>query len=816
METLWLDLKYGARRLVKDRSVTLIAVLMLGLGIGANTSVFSVINALVLRPLPVERQEELVAVYSSDESGDDYGTSGYPDFRDWSEQNAVFTGLAAFGEIPLGLSTGGETERATGQIVTGNYFDLLGIRMQRGRAFLPEEDKTPGSHPVVVVSDSFWRESFGADPDAVGKTLTLNGYTYTIVGVAPPEFRGVELGARPKVWVPMMMAAVARPRDFDLLTERGARWMTVVGRLKPGVALGQADAAMDGIARRLSAAYPDTNGGYLGVRIFPLRQAYLWPGDQDAVLGFVAILLGVVGLVLLIACANVANLLLSKAAARRREMGVRLALGASRARLVRQLLVESVLLSLLAAATGLVLSLWSSDAMMALRPPDLARYDLDVGLDRRVFLFALSVSVLTGVLFGLAPAFSASRGDLVAALKDDAGARGYRRSLLRSGLVVAQVSLSLVLLVGAGLFLASLHNAQAIDVGLDPDHLLLGSIDLRLNQYTAERGTRLYQDLLERARALPGVEAATLAKITPLGLGFSRSSVYAEGRAPVEGEENELDMNQVGPGYFRALRMPLLRGREFTDDDRAGAPKVAVVNDVMAERLWPGQDPIGKRITMEQKPAGTDYWTVVGVVRHGKHRTLDETPRPVYYLPLWQEYSGTATLHLRAGGDALALAAPVRALVQSLDASLPLFHVRTMRQHLGTAYFMARTTAIVLGSFGGLALLLASVGLYGVMSYSVARRVREMGIRMALGARRRDVLGLVIREGMTLTGLALGLLGALAATRLVSHLLYGIAPIDPPTFAGVAAILLGVALVACYVPGRRAARVEPMIALRAE
>jgi predicted permease len=817
METLWQDVRYGARRLLKDRSVTLIAVLVLGLGIGANTSVFSVVNALVLRPLPVEKQDELVAIYSSDDSGR-YGTSCYPDFRDWIEQNTVFTGLAASGDIPLALSTGGETERVIGQIVSGNYFDLLGVAMQRGRAFLPEEDRTPGTHPVAIVSDALWRERFAADPALPGKTLKLNGHVMTVVGIAPPGFRGLEIGPSPRVWVPMMMAAQMRPRAFSLLEHRGARWMNVLGRLKPGVSMGQADAAMDPIAKRLSAAHPDTNGGYPSVRLVPLRQAALWPEDRGDVLGFVAILFGVVGLVLLIACANVANLLLSRAAARRKEIGIRLALGASRARLVRQLLVESVVLSLCAAVAGVLFSLWSTDALLALRPPDFANMDVDLGLDGRVFGFTLAAGLLTGLLFGLAPAWTASAGDLVSSLKDDAAARGYRKSWLRGGLVVAQVSLSLVLLVGAGLFLTSLLNAQAIDVGLDPDRLLLGSLDLRLNQYTPERGTALYQDLLARVRALPGVEEASLAQITPLGLGFSRTSVYAEGRTPAPDEETELDVNQIGPGYFRTLRMPVLRGREFTDEDRMGAPKVAVVNDAMAERLWPGQDPLGKRLTLEAKPKEADFWTVVGVVRHGKHRSLEEAPRPVFYLPIWQEFSGTVTLHVRTLGEPLPVVAPLRRIVQSLDANLPVFNVRTMRQHLGTAYFVPRTTATVLGLFGGLALLLASVGLYGVMSYSVARRAREMGIRMALGARRRDVLSLVIREGMALTvlGLVVGIGGALAATRFVAHLLHGIGTLDAPTFAGVSALLLLVALLACYVPGRRAARVSPLLALRAE
>jgi predicted permease len=818
METLWQDAKYGARMLLKNRSVTLIAVLTLGLGIGANTAIFSVVNALALRPLPVEKQDELVVIYSSDAGGADYGTSCYPDFLDWRDQNTVFTGLAAFGEIPLALSVGGDTERAVGQIVTGNYFDLLGVAMQRGRAFLPEEDRTPGTHPVAVVSDALWRERYGADPGLPGRTILVNGYPYTVIGIAPPGFRGTELGIAPQVFVPMMMAVQARPRDFDLLKHRGARWMTVIGRLKPGVTLTQADAAMDPIAKHLSAVHPDFNGGYQGVRIFPIRQTYLWPSERDSVLSFVAILFGVVGLVLVIACANVANLLLSRAAARRKEIAVRLALGASRGRLVRQLLVESMLLALLAGGAGLLVALWSGDALLALRPPGFARMDVDLALDLRVFGFAFALSLLTGVLFGLAPAWAASRAELGPVLKDESGTHGYRKSLLRSGLVVAQVSLSLVLLIGAGLFVASLVHARAIDLGLEPRNLLLGSVDLRLNHYTPERGTQLYRELLERVRAIPGVDGASLAEIVPLGMGFARMTVNAEGRTPAPDEATEIDVNQVAPGYFRVMRTPVLRGREFTDDDRQGAPRVVIVNDVLAERFWPGQDALGKRL-IDPDPAGAGgFLTVVGVVKHGKHRSLGEPARPLFHLPLWQSFSGTVTLHVRTIGEPRAVVGPVRRIVQSLDPHLPVFNVRTMGEHLGTAYFVARTTAAMLSLFGGLALLLASVGLYGVMSYAVSQRAREVGIRMALGARRRDILHLMIREGMTLTviGVVLGLAGALATTRLLAHLLHGIGPLDAPTFAGVSVLLALVALAACWIPARRAAGVDPMVALRYE
>ncbi len=813
MSTLMQDAKYALRTLAKSPAFAVTVVLILALGIGANTAMFSVLNALVLRPLPVERAEELVRVYSSDASGADYSTTGYPDFVDWREQNTVFSGLSAFDDLALNFSAEGRTERIFGEMVSANFFEVVGVRPILGRAFLPEEDKTPGAAAVVLLSEAMWRTRFAADPRILGRTITLNNATFTVVGVVPGNFRGIQLGARPDVWAPMMMQGVIRPRAMDLLTMRGSRWMNVVGRLKPGVTLAQADAQMDSIARGLAETHTKSNQGYLGVRMFPADFARLWPSEREAALRFVGMLFGTVGLVLLLACANIANLLLARATSRRKEIAVRLALGASRPRLVGMLLAESVLLAALGGALGLVIALWSADLLLSLVPPTLA-LNLDLALDVRVLGFTLAASLATGLLFGLAPAMGAARADLLTALKDEAG--GRQRGWLRGTLVVAQVAISLVLLVGSGLMLRSLANAQLIDPGFNPDGVLLASMDLRLSRYDEARGRAFFAQLLERVEALPGVQSAALARIIPLGLSGSRTTITVDGYTPQPGEDMEIDVNEVSPRYFETMQIPMLQGRAFTAADQAGAPLVAVVNEGFVKRFWPGQDPIGRRF--REGGAQAPLIEVIGVARDGRYRTIGERQRALFYHPVAQDYAPAGTLIVRTAGDPLALAPAVRQVVQSLDPNLPVYGVRTLRTHMGASLFPVRTAAGLLTVFGALALLLASVGLYAVMTFAVGQRTREIGIRMALGAQRADVLGLVVRQGMALTafGLAVGLWAAAWLSKFTATLLHSLEPTDPVTFAGIAALLALIALAACWVPARRAARVDPMEALRYE
>jgi predicted permease len=820
METIWQDARYGLRMLKRSPGFTAIAVLILALGIGANTAIFSVVNALALRPLPVERPGELVAIYSSDASGADYGTTSYPDFLDWRSQNRSFEDLAAWAEIPLSLAAGSENKRVVGQIVSGNYFDLLGVRAALGRTFAADEDRSPGTHAVVVVSDALWRGHFGKDVGLLGRNITLNGHPFTVIGVAPPEFSGISIGAPPLVWVPMMMARVARPRSFDLLGHRGARWMSVFGRLKAGAHLESARGELSGVAKALSETYPRLNSGYDGVAMFPISQARMWPGRQQLAFDFLAMLMSVTGLVLLIACANVATLLLARAASRQKETAIRLSLGATRGRLLRLLLTESAMLSAAAGMAGCFLAMWLTDLLFALRPPEFRILEVNLAPDLRVFGFALALCLFTAILFGLAPAWQVTRPAIATTLKEETPGGGMR-SGLRNALVVAQVALSLVLLIAAGLFLRSLDNAREIAIGFEPDNVLLASVDLRLHNYQPVRGNQFYADLLERVRALPGVEAASLTESVPLSqFGWSRRTVHAVGREIPKGEETELAISAIAPDFFRTMRIPVLRGREFTAQDGPDAPRVVIVNETLASRFWPRQDPLGNelRYGVPQEPGQEPPMTVVGVVGNAKYRALGESPRPFYYVPVAQEFEGVMSLVVRARDGAVALAPAIRKHVQTLDPSLPIFNVGSLREAIGSAYFLAETLATLLGIFGGLAVALASVGLYGVMSWAVTQRTRELGIRMALGAPHAHLWWLVIGKGMRLVGvgLLLGAAGALGATRVLANLLYGVSPTDTITFAAMALLLALAALAACSVPARRAARVDPIVALRYE
>jgi len=828
MDTLLQDLRYGIRILAKSPGFTAVAVLCLALGIGVNTAIFSLIDALLLRPLPgVEDPARLVNVYTSDFSSGRFGTSSYPDYIDYRDQNQVFSELAAYASNqPVNLSTGSEPERVPAIIATGNYFSVLGVKAALGRTLLPEDDRTPGAHPVAVISYQIWERDFGSARDVIGKTLTLNGHSFTVIGVAPKDFRGTDLRAAPAVWVPMAMYAQINPvfARFGPFNRRGARTFFMVGRLKPEVSLEQAQANIDAIAAQLAQAYPNTNLGTLQqpdkprpMTLVPISHAMIGPPARESTKRFTQVLMAVVGFVLLIACANVANLLLARARGRQREIAVRLALGARRSRIVRQMLTESMLLSFLGGGLGLLIALWLSDLLLSLQA--LASFTaLDLSLDSRVLGFTLAASLLTGILFGLAPALHASRPSLIPALKDvEIGSGTVSRQFgLRNLLVVFQVALSLVLLIGAGLFLKSLQQAYATDLGFQADNGLLASVDMARQGYSEAQARTFYQQLVERVEGLPGVRSVTLAQYIPINAGGSRTGVFIEGYTPQPGEDLELNFNIVDQNYFQTLGIPLLMGRSFGDQDAQSAPKVVIINETMARRYWSGENPLGKQISL-QGPQGP-FHEIVGVVKTGKYRNLREEPIPYFYAPFSQQYQSRLTIFVRTAGEPNAVLPALRAEVQRLDKNLPLFDVRTLAEHLGIALAQERTSAMLIGSFALLALILAAVGIYGLMSYAVAQRTHEIGIRLALGAQAGDVLKLVLWQSLKLAGIgvAIGLAGALAITHLVSSMLYVISPTDPSTFAGVALILTAVMLFASFIPARRAAKVDPMIALRYE
>jgi predicted permease len=818
MMTLLQDLRYGFRMLWRTPGFTLVALVSLALGIGVNTAIFSLFNAVLIRAVPVIREQGRIVWLRA--------PSSYPDYSDYREQAQSFEGMAAItGTSEFSLSRGGEPELITGEFVTANYFRLLGVAAARGRTFGEEEGQTPA--PVVVISHNLWQTRFDSDPSIVGRQISLNGLGFTVVGVAPEHFIGTEVGLNRELWVPLSMQPVLNPPGAgravegasDALRERNNHWLKVFARLKDDVAREKAEAELTTIARRVAEANGERVGAETLRRVQLLRKSGgMDPSDQEEALPIAGIVMGVVALVLLIACANIAGLLVARAAVRRRETAIRQALGASRPRLVRQWLTENVLLSVAGGALGLLLALWANDVLVSYaQATPLA--SLDISLDYRVLAFTFVVSVVTGIVFGLAPALQASRLDIVAALKsEDALARaGSRRSRLRAVFVAAQVTLSVVLLVGAGLFIRSLQNAHTIDPGFRVERALSVPVNLGLLRYKATEGQNFYRELLARVEAQSGVESASLVRFTPLGFSYAQGQVVAEGQQRQNGDEGtNVGFNVVGPGYFRTMGAPLLRGREFTDADREGSTRVAVINESLADVLWPGEEALGKRVSFEGS-AGP-FLEVVGVARDVKYRSLGERQHPYIYQPVLQSYEPKMTLVVRTSGDPRSLAGAVRAQIHALDANIPVTDVKTLEEQFDLSLLPARVAAWTLGGFGLLALALAAVGIYGVVSYSVAQRTREIGVRVALGAQARDVLRLVLGEGLVVVclGIAIGLLLALVATRVVAGFLYGVGATDPVTFVGVPLVLGAVALAASFVPAHRATKVDPMVALRYE
>lgn len=814
METLWQDLRVSLRRLRKTPGFTLIAVLSLALGIGANTAIFSLVNTMFLRPLPVEKPEQLVALNNVSLSGEqNFPVFSVPNYRDLRDRNDVLSGLAAYRVAPISLSNNGVNVRLWGYLATGNYFEMLGVKPALGRFFTPADDKAVGAHPVAVITHDCWQRRFGGDPNIAGKNVLVNGHSFTIIGVAAPGFHGTEIGYKTEIWFPtMMLPQIEAGRNY--LDDRDTTNFFVQGRLKPGVTMAQAEAALKNIAAQLAREFPKENEGRT-VTLSPpgLFGAFM----RGPMMGFAGVLMAVVGLVLLLACTNLANLLLARATERRKEIAIRLAIGAGRGRLIRQLLTESILLASFGGVLGLLLAYWLVDAVMSYKPPLDIPFTAEFHIDWRVLAFTLAASVLTGIVFGLLPALQATKPQLVPALKDETSIGGYSRSWLRSGLVVTQVALSLVLLICAGLVLRGLQNAQRLSPGMVAQNAVEMSFDLGLQGYDAGRIKQFKKQLLDRVKTVPGVQVAGLTDFIPLSMGINNESIQIEGQPEQKGGNAPLTMvARSTPGLLAALGTQLLQGRDFTEQDAESGQRLAIVNNTFAQRFWPNQQVLGKRFSLNGL-AGP-WIEVVGVIQDGKYFSLSEAPESFAYFNLRPESGSFLTLVARTTGDSQPVIAALRSEFQKLDANLPVYNIKTLTQHMDLPLFPARVAATLLGAFGLLALLLAAIGIFGVMSYAVTQRTREIGIRMALGANATGIFRLVVGHGLTLTfiGLGLGLLVAIAGTRLMSGLLYGVNALDLVTFAGVSLLLALVALLACYVPARRAMRVDPMIALRHE
>jgi predicted permease len=814
LESVMRDVRYSARLLGRAPGFAAIAVLTLTIGIGATTAVFTVLNRAFLQALPVEDPGRLVALNNTAPNRT-FPTFSYLNYRDLRDRTRSFAGLIAYRYAPLSVSHGGINERLWGYVVTGNYFEVLGVRPAAGRLIAPSDDQTSGAHPVVVITYKFWQQRMGGSADAVGASLLANGRSFTIIGVAPQGFFGTEVVSSPELFFPMAMLGEIEAAAASL-DDRGVEILFVVGRLRPDVSRAQAQAEVTGAALRLAEEYPRENQEKRVV----LSSTGLLGGLMRApVLGFAGLLMIIAALVLLLACTNLANLLLARAAERRREMAVRLSLGAGRAALVRQLLTESLLLSVAAGGLGLLLALWLVQLAGQFKLPVDIPLAIDLPIDRRVLLFNVVLSMLTGVFFGLVPALQATKADLVTALKDGGTVATRHESTWKKALIVVQVAVSLVLLIGGGLMARALAQAQAIPLGFTPERAGEVSFDLRLQGYAPAAGREFQRQLLDRVRALPEVRYAALADMIPVDLHFARARVETDGAAPEASGRLPLAYhNRVTPGYFQAMETRLAEGRDFTDFDTSTSARVAIVNRAFARRIWPGQPAIGRRFRLRLNEQDRQPIEVIGIAADGKYAGLNETAPLMVYRPLWQSYSGSTTIVVRTGGNLANMLAAVQREVHSLDPNIPVGSARTLTERLGLSLFPARMTAWILGSFGALALVLSAIGLYGVMSYMVSTRTHEIGVRMAMGARAVDVLALILRQGLTLTGAGVitGVVLAVLLARLMRALLYGVSSTDVLTYTGVVALLGLVSSIACFVPARRATKTDPLNALRAE
>jgi len=824
--SIYQDLRYAFRMMRKNPGFSLIVVATLALGIGANAAMFSLTDRVLLQTLPVANPDQLAVLVTrspAESEGDD--SFSYPMYQDLRDRNDVFSGVIAGGSVEMNVSYGDQTTRVSAALVSGNYFDVLGVRPYAGRLLTQDDDRNPGAHPVAVISYPFWESRFGKDRSIIGKTILANEHAVTVLGVTPPGFYGLYLSYTPDVWVPMMMTPVFNPLPPTRLTKRGHQWLTLMGRRKDGVSTEQAQASLSVLYQQIRAAEAQQLSATVTPRQkdrFLARQIVLQPGGQ----GFqglqremrtsLLLLFGATCVVLLILCANLANLMMARATVRAPETAVRLALGAGRLRLLRQWLTEGLLLSLFGGVAGVFVALWIKAGLMMFVPVE-TRGNVNAPFGWRFVGFVMLMSILVGLLFSLAPAVQAARSASAPSLQLETRSftSAGRLLSLRSGLVLLQVALSLPLLIGAVLLLRTLQNLRAVDTGFGRSNVLFANVNPSLNGYPAEKSRLFFDDLLARTRALPGVTAASLATDTPLSGGWDRSGIVVEGYTPREDEKMSIDVTYISPDYFKTLDVPLSSGRDFNLQDTVGSPPVVIINEKMAQYFFPGQNPIGKRIGLEKVPD----MTIVGVVKDARYVNLREPMRRHFYTPVMQQKNLTGLmLHVGTSTDAGSIAGAVRNQVREMDPHLPLYNIKTLAREIDQSLIQERLVTWLATSFGVLATLLVVIGLYGVLSFSVVRRTREIGIRVALGAQRRDVFLMVIKHGMILVfaGAFAGVGVSLALSRLMSGLLFGISPTNAVTFVAAAAGLIVVALAACYIPARRATKVDPLVALRYE
>jgi len=814
MTSLLQEIRYSLRVIAKSPGFAAIAILTLALGIGANTTIFSWINSALLNPVPgISNPDEVVSL-TLNKPGEKPFPFTYPDIEALRKGQQSLAGITACGFAQTSLAGKGKPERVWGMVASANYFDVLGVRPILGRGFLPEEDEKPGGAPVAVISYRLWQARFGSNPEIVGQTIGINQHPYTIVGVTPAVFQGSQTGVRTDIWVPMMMEAQFEPLG-DLLNDHHEFWLLAFGRLKPGIRLEQAQQEMTLRLKPEVESYPDEHKGHESVTVYPLwRNPF---GLNQFLSTLLPILMCIAGMVLLLACANVANLMLVRSVGRRREIAIRLSLGASRWQLARHLLVESLILALAGGVVALLITFWTQGTLMKFMPATDYPVSLSVKVDRTVLLATLGISVLTGVIFGILPALRASREAPVAVLKEDTGSAsvGVKKARLASGLVVAQISLSLLLLVCAGLFIRSFLSAQLINPGFNSHNVLIATYDLFTAGYSEASGTEFDRQLAAKLEAQPGIQSVALTNRVPLGFGGGSTSVRPEGYVSQSDESMETEDAIITPNYFRTLQIPIVEGRDFTLQDSAKSQRVTIVNEEFVNRYWPKQDAIGKRLYSDLPK---EWLTVVGVARNNKVNWLNEKPTPFVYLPLYQMYTPSMIINARVIGDPLTFAKTIENTVHELNSDLAVFDVTTLELRNQFASFGQRVAGAFVGAFGLLALVLAAVGIYGVTAYSTRQRTHEIGIRIALGAAKHDVLRLVLGHGLRLTlgGVGLGLTLSFVLTRFLGSLLLGVTSTDALTFSSVAMLLCAVALLACFLPARRAMRVDPIVALRYE